>query len=156
MKQSDFYKVLENKAPTHLKNSPSLEHAFKLVKSIDDRFSFHSQSDIIRLAERIQVNSLPDDHDIFGIEVRVTISHMALVASDYLVGIIGGWAEQIREELFGDLNPPFPDDIEGAGAWVEATAKLDADNAGPAPKKDEAGGVQPGAGFLMRDIYIPV
>ncbi len=155
MKQSEFFNALENEAPVHLRNSSSLEHAFKLVKSIDDKFTFHSRPDIIRLAERVRINSLPDDRDIFGIEVGVKISHMALVSSDYLVQIIGGWAEQIREELFGDLNPPFPGDIEGAASWVEATAKMDADNAGPAPDRAEAGGLQPGIGFLMRDIYIP-
>ncbi len=46
-------------------------------------------------------------------------------------------------------------EMEGAASWVEATAKMDADNAGPVPDRAEADGLQPGIGFLMRDIYIP-
>ncbi len=161
MPGQDLLKELENKALPSLLGHNALLKATKLYEIMKGKPSHANLNDIIRLAERIRISSLQEADDFYNLESSIEISPQDLVSSDFLIHEIKGWVENIREELFGAPEPPFPDDLNSALSWIETTARNDsAQNNSQAvssgsESKQFADQQKESVPFLRRDIFVP-
>lgn len=161
MPRPDLLLELEKNASPDLQGNNALTRAVELYEITGNELSVNQTADILRLAERIRINSLKEEDDFLNLDGSVELSLQDIVSSDYLVDKISYWIEQIREELFGVTEPPFPDDLESSISWIETTALIDLENNKSAKDSTEGdirqltSSQQTGVPFLMRDILIP-
>lgn len=161
MPRQDLLLELHKNASPSLQGHDALTKAVELFEIIGNKLSANQTADILRLAERIRINSLKEEDDFLNLDGSIELSLQDIVSSDYLVDKISYWVEQIREELFGVKEAPFPDDLDSSISWIETTALIDLENkksAGVSTEdniQEHAFSQQAGIPFLMRDILIP-
>jgi hypothetical protein len=161
MSRQALLKELESRAAPALQGHSALGKAVELLEIINGNILNDQLDTVLRLAERIRINSLRDGDDLYNICDTIEIKPQDLVAGDFLIDKIGYWVDMIREDLFGAAEPPFVDDLESAINWLETTARIDMQEKNPAAAsaKNELNQVaaqqQTSVPFLMRDIFIP-
>ncbi len=161
MSRQDLISTLEKTASQDLQGHKAIQKAVELYEIINSKLSPDQLNGILRLAERIRINTLKENEALPELENIVEITPQDLVSSDYLVEKIAYWVNNIREEMFGDIEPPFEDDLESALSWLETTARIDMESKNPvavSTKKEInqiANQEQTSVPFLMRDIFMP-
>ncbi|MDZ4132076.1 MAG: hypothetical protein U1E11_02980 [Dethiobacteria bacterium] len=160
MSRQALLKELESRAAPALQGHSALSKAVELLEIINGNILDDQLDTVLRLAERIRINSLRDGDDLYNICDTVEIKPQDLVAGDFLIDKIGYWVEMIREELFGATEPPFVDDLESAINWLETTARIDMQeknsfSASANSELNQVAAQQTSVPFLMRDIFIP-
>ncbi len=158
MSREDIIRELEKSAPPALREGGALRKAQDLHLKVGTTISPEALDDILKLAEKIHLNSLPEDDSLFNYNADHDYTPQDLVSSDYLVRKIAFWVEQIREKLFGAPEPPFVNDPENALSWVETTARhdLESKNAGKSgPESKQLQAEEQQVPFLLRSILIP-
>ncbi len=161
MSRQDLISTLEKAASPDLQGHKAIQKAVELYEIIYNKLSPDKLDSILKLAERIRINSLKDNEALPELENIVEITPRDLVMSDFLVSRTAYWVQTIREDMFGVSEPPFDDDLESALSWLETTARIDMESKNPvaASAKKEISKIadqeETRVPFIMRDLFMP-